>query len=390
MTTVFRKPGRYNPGDKKLVPHEGRLDKVEFTRHKLSGRERPGKDKTVVISCFSEFGCETLAAMYCIPAIKKRHPDSYFIASGWHGREYLYRHLVDEFWELGENAQWLRDYCVAFHHKSKNLANVTKALANEGTLIDSEYLGRLAVGNLCNHCGYCWGQIEDVICCPNCTSKDLHLSLFGNLKHSFERATRIPDPSPQMMERARARLPANSVGVTARGRVTYGRNLPPEYYVGVVARLRARGYEPVWLGEKQNAQPCPVPDVLDMTQRPESRDLELTLAMVKQMRFTVQYWTASTRLAGMMGTPYLIFESPDQLFGGGQEAYRMTLCTFGNRKVVLCNYANVMEDQPRALDLLDQSVTQMEAGDWSDVIGIVEDPDKVAEQRAKNLKRLKV
>jgi len=386
--TVFKKVGRYNPGDRKLVPHEERVAKIGFTQHKFTDKTRPGKDKTVVISCFSEFGCETMSVLYCIPWLKKRYPDAYFIAAGWFGREYLYRHLVDEFWELNEESMWLRDYTVAFHHTSKNLANLEKALANEGQVVGSEYLGRLAVGNMCHHCGYFWGQIEDVICCPNCTSKDLHLSLFGNLKYWRERATRVPDPSPAKMEAARQMLPANAVGVTARGRVTYGRNLPPEYYVKLIGRLRAKGYEPVWLGEKQNAQKCPLPDVLDMTQRSESRDLELTLALVKQMKFTVQYWTASTRLAGMMGTPYLIFESPDQLFGLGQESYRMALCTFGKRKIALCNYSNVMENQDRALDLFSQCVTQMEKDDWRDVIGIVQDPEKVVELRKNNLKRL--
>ena len=59
---------------------------------------------------------------------------------------------------------------------------------------------------------------------------------------------------------------------------------------------------------------------------PNARDLEQTLAIVCGCEFPVQFWTASTRLAGVMGVPYLLFESPDQIWGQGQEGYRRNLC----------------------------------------------------------------
>jgi hypothetical protein len=37
------------------------------------------------------------------------------------------------------------------------------------------------------------------------------------------------------------------------------------------------------------------------------------------LQFTIQFWTASTRLASMMGVPWILFESPDQIAGNGQE-----------------------------------------------------------------------
>lgn len=389
--TVFKKIGRINPGDKKLLPHEERVAAIKFTPFKFTARPKPDPSKTLIVSCLSEFGCETLGALYCIPEIKRQHPDAYVIIAGWYGREYLYRHLADEFWELSEESQWLREYALAFHNNSKNLARLEKQLGQHGTVVPSEHVGRLAVGNLCRHCKHFWGQIDGVICCPRCVSTDIQKSLFGAMKYWYPRATRIPDPSPEKMAQAEALLPPRAVGVTARNRTTYGRNLPADYYVRLVALLRAKGYEPVWIGEKQSTLECPVPDVLDMTRRPECRDLELTFAMTKRMAFTVQYWTASTRLAGMMGTPYLIFESPEQVFGPhGQEAYRMSLCTFGPRKLALCNYKNVMDAQDRALDLLGRCIDQMEKGDWSDVIGVVEDPQYVIDQRAGALHRMEV
>ena len=65
-------------------------------------------------------------------------------------------------------------------------------------------------------------------------------------------------------------------------------------------------YNPIWLGEKQSTLACPVSDVVDMTRKPEARDLELTLAIVSQLEFTIQFWTASTRLSALVGTPYLV------------------------------------------------------------------------------------
>ena len=82
---------------------EKRLGEVTFKVHKLNHRPRPKKrDRIKIVSCFSEFGCETVGVLYCIPRLLRRFPGCYVIAMGWYGREYLYRHLVDEFWELDE------------------------------------------------------------------------------------------------------------------------------------------------------------------------------------------------------------------------------------------------------------------------------------------------
>ncbi len=89
-----------------------------------------------------------------------------------------------------------------------------------------------------------------------------------------------------------------------------------------------------------------------------------------------------------MGTPYLVFESPDQLFGAGQEAYRLSLCTRGKSKLVLSHYLNVYNDNEGALKLAEKSINEMREGNWQDVIGMVDKPETVSSVRSKNLRRL--
>jgi hypothetical protein len=200
----------------------------------------------------------------------------------------------------------------------------------------------------------------------------------------------IPPPSREKTELAAKLLGRNPVGVTARNRQAYGRNLQPEFYVKLVQRLQEMDFSPIWIGEKQSTLACPVPGVIDLTRRPEGSDLEFTLALVSQLRFTVQFWTASTRLAGVMGVPYLIFESPDQVFGNGQESYRMALCTLGQKKLALCHYLNVYNDHDQALELISRCINEMNSNNWEDVIGMVDEPMVVAGMREQNLHRFNV
>jgi len=120
----------------------------------------------------------------------------------------------------------------------------------------------------------------------------------------------------------------------------------------------------------------------------ESRDLEMTLAIVKQLEFTVQFWTASTRLAGMMGVPYLLFESPDQIWGRGQEGYRRNLCDFGPRKLSVNHFWSVYEDNDGALEVVKECVNEMEEGNYEDHIGLVENRMVVEEMKKGNDNRI--
>jgi len=369
--------------------NEEKLVDVKFNVHKFTDKDKPSDSKKIIlVSCFSEFGCEVMGAMYCIPRIKQRNPDAYIIVMGWYGRSYLYKHLADEFWEAQEEFQWLRDYALAFHNNSKNLQNIEKKVSQFGQVFTADQMGRLAVGNTCRRCNHFWGQVDNVVQCPTCNSLDIEKGLFADVKYWKKHAVRIPTPCTEKMEEAKKFLGPNPVAITARNRVTYGRNLQPEFYKKLIAKLELMGYTPIWVGERQTTLECPSQRIVDMTRKPEARDLELTLAIVSQCKFTVQFWTASTRLAAIMGIPYLIFESPDQLFGNGQEGYRLGLCTMGPKKIAICHYLDVLHHNDKAIDLVELCVKQMQNNDWEDVIGMVDEPTSVSGMRMQNLHRL--
>lgn len=366
---------------------------IQFNVHKFTQKDKPDDPKKVlIICCFSEFGCEVIGSMYCVPRILRDNPHDYAIVIGWYGRAYLYKHLVDEFWEIKEEFQFLRDKAMAFHHVSKNLSKIEKQAEQFGQVISSDKLGRLAVGNTCKRCKHFWGQVDAVFRCPQCSSSDVNKSLFSDIKYWKTRAVPIPKPSTEKLEQADKYLTRTRewkpIGIIARNRTTYGRNLPPEFYVKLINKLERMYYKPIWMGEKQSTLECPVPGIVDFSRMPESQDLELTLAIISKLEFTLQFWTASTRLSAIMGTPYLIFESPDQLFGQGQEAYRLGLTTTGKKKLVLCHFLNVSNNHDDAIKLIDKCVNEMEANNWNDVIGMVDEPDVVRLLRDQNIHRL--
>lgn len=367
-----------NPGDKSPVEREERSEEVTFKVHKFSARPRPSdKSRINLICCFSEFGCETLGVVYCIPRIIRDRPSDYRIAVGWSGREYLYRHLVDEFWEMRPEHMWLREYARAFHHESKNLANTEEALKSYGRVVPSAYLGRVAISAKCFDCRLFYNTVYehgryDGDKCLRCGSRNIVPPILGSVAYWKPKAVRLPRPSEEKVASVSKHLSGRPVGVFARARRCYGRNLQPEFYVGLVSLLRRRGYEPIWLGEKVSTLACPVSDVVDFSRMDESLDLESTLAIVSQCEFTVQFWTASSRLAGLMGVPYLLFESPDQIWGSGQEGIRRNLCDFGPRKLSINHYLNVYGDNAGGLNVVDECLSQMESGDWGDHMGLVD------------------
>lgn len=369
----------YNPGDKKSIQAEEPLEDVKFNIFKFNNRPKPQDGRRIIIiTNFSEFGCESIALMYCIPRILKKFPGCYFIAAGWYGREYLYRHLVDEYWEIKEEHQWLREYSMAFTHKSKNLARIEKGLSEHGQVLSGSYFGHICLGNTCLHCRHFWENQQYVDRCTKCGSVDVDRALFGDIPFHKKQAVHIPFPDNTAMEKADqllGKVEKPLVGIFARGRQCYGRNLPLEFYKKLVDRLDE--YQIVWLGEKQSTIAAPE-GILDFSRMPESRNLELTLAILSRCEFTIQFWTASTRLAAMVGTPWMLFESPDQIVGKGQEGMRIALTTDEDKKkLILSHYLNVLNDHDKAISLVERGIEEMKAGNWSDIVGMVEDHDAV-------------
>jgi len=350
------------------------LPNVSFTINKFNNRPKPvNRTRILIISCFSEFGCETVGITYCIPRLLKRFPGLYIVAMGWHGRTYLYQHLVDEYWELGEEYMYLRNRTFAFHHRSTNLKNIEEQAAIHGTVIPSSTLGKYAVGNICKTCGYFWNEWRHATeRCPKCQSTIIINSLFGKAEEYKKTAVRVPRPSAEKLSWASTLTTKPTVGVFARGRKTYGRNLDLDFYKRLLRQLQAQGYNPIWLGEKQSTLACPLDDVYDFSRSPDSRDLEKTLAIVCNCEFTIQFWTASSRLSGLMGVPFILFESPEQIYCSGQQAgqegRRLELTSFGKRKLVIAHYLKSLKDPDRLLTYVDQAIEELNVNNCSDLI----------------------
>jgi hypothetical protein len=373
------KTAKRNPGDNKGFIPEDKIEDIGFNVFKLSDRPRPNEtSQRIVICSFSEFGCETVSALYCIPRIIMDHPTKYRIVVGWNGREYLYRHLADEFWEVKPEHMWLREYSRAFHHESRNLFRLESELSSFGKVVPSAYMGHVAISAKCFNCRLFWNTVYldglyDKKVCPQCGGRNVLWPILGEVPYWKQKAVRIPPPSADKLKDTGKYLGKNPVGIFARARKCYGRNLQPEFYIGLIRLLREMGFDPIWLGENVSTMPCPVDDVVDFSRMEEAKDLESTFAIIKQCRFTVQFWTASSRLAGLMGVPYLLFESPDQIWGRGQEGIRRNLCDFGPRKLSINHYLNVYHDNARGLEIVRKCLEEMLAGDYGDHLGLVDE-----------------
>jgi hypothetical protein len=322
--------------------------------------------------------------------MNSQYQGKYSIVMGWVGRSYLYKHLVDEFWEIDEQHQWLRDYCRAFHHASLNLKRVEREAAKLGKVIDVHAYGMLCLQPKVTSCacGGTYDELGEHQVCNRCSKYIAPVGLYHRIAETKKKAVWTPPPSPDKINSIKKYIKNNSVGITARSRTCYGRNLPAEFYVKLIELLESIGYNPVWIGEKETTIPCPVSHVVDFSRTEDAYDLEKTLALVSQLRFTIQFWTASTRLAGLVGTPYILFESPDQIYGAGQEGYRMNLCTKGEKKLVLAHYLSVMENPRLALDTVRQAVLEVEEGNYSDMIGLVENKEYTSIVQKGNQKRI--
>lgn len=373
-------------GNGKLIK-EDLLNEVKFYRHKFNNRPIPqDKKKILIITCFTEFGCESLGLMYCIPKAIAHNPGAYVICAGWWGRSYLYKHLADEFWEVEESAMFMRDYANAFINTSRNVRKIEKLLANYGSVFHGEKMGHFCVANRCNICKKIWNSDEFQECCESCYSANIERAIFANIRYSKKFAVQVPRPSLKALESVKKYIKPKSVGIFARNRKLYGRNLNSSFYVMLIRQLQDKGYNPIWLGEKQSILPCPVEDILDFSSLPEARNLELTLALIANMEFTIQFWTASTRLSSMVGTPWILFETPDQIVGAGQEGKRIALTTDENKKkLILSHYFNVVEKPEEAYILIDKAIEEMKNDNWDDIVGLVEHPEVIKESLKKQL-----
>lgn len=315
------------------------IENIKFNIIKFNNRQKPeNKNNVIIFSCFSEFGTEILGTLYCIPRILGGFPGKYSIAVGWQGRSFLYKNLVDEFWEIPEEHMWLRKYSNAFHNNSINLHNIDKSLVKEGRLITYNELSYEVMNPKVEKCT-CGGDCKDNLCII-CKKWYGRIGVFFSNKEE----ARYPKISWEKIKKWKYKLPQNSVGIIARNRTTHGRNLPIYYYEWLIDFLKSENFNPVWLGEKVSSYSCPDPNIFDYSSLPEANNLEDTLAVMTQLKFTFQCFTASTRLAGLVGCPFILFESPDQIYGDlGHEGKRLYYCSKSKYKLVITNYNDLLD-----------------------------------------------
>jgi len=87
----------------------------------------------------------------------------------------------------------------------------------------------------------------------------------------------------------------------------------------------------------------------------------------------------------LMGVPFLLFESPEQIcvslsgLMGAQEGKRLELTSFGPKKVVLAHYTSVLQQQDEALKIVDRAISEMNEGNYDEMLGMVEDQQFAAQ-----------
>jgi hypothetical protein len=372
---IFLNVGYDNLDGKEFV-QEQKLKNIEFYRNVYNQYK---KNKTIFIIALVEFGCEWLIPHYLLPKIAKRNKDKNIVVVGWYGREFLYKHLVDEFWELSENCMGLRETVRALHHHSKTIKKLELYLKNFGEVLPSHFLGNMLMESRCLECGKAFGSRDSRQVCPVCLKDNIRRSFFSAPEKNKRHFLPLPKPSIASLEWAEKNKLPRMVGIFARSRKSYGRNLSQDFYVQLIHDLKEKGFNPVWMGEKQSVHKCPVDDILDLTLMPESRNLENVIAFLKHFEFTIQFWTASTRLSMAANCPYLLVESPDQLYGAGQEGLRLRLLNVANtkQKIVLCNYKKVCENIAEFNSIIHEATNELLRSDTSIKIGLVDDADYV-------------
>lgn len=326
--------------------------------YKFNNRPQPDKKDIVIIPIFSEFGSEVIGSTYALPLlIKRKLLGKYLVVLGWFGRKFLYQNLVDEFWELSlEQTKNLRHYSKAFHHDSRELFALEKKLSHEFTVIPINQITQILVFPKLITCQKCKNNsVIDVVesqICGKCGAIFESIGLYFKLNEAKKYA-KFPNIKDKNIS-----IPPNSVGIFARNRKTWGRNLPKEFYQRLIFMLKDIGKNIVWLGESASSINLPVNEkylnCLDW-------DLEDSLGVIKQLDYTVQFWTASTRLAALSKTKFFLVESPDQIWGNGQEGIRLRLMSDDkDYKVLFANFHPANDNQTEFLRHIEKCLFTMD------------------------------
>jgi len=332
-----------------IKKNEPILDQIIFDRHIFNiNTDKP----VVLLSCLVEFGCESLLPHYFLPEFLHKTKNHHKVAVGWRGRKLFYKNF-DEFWEIDDQFMFLRDYCLAFTNVSKNIKNLENSLKQYGQVIPAQLLGNTFHEKKCNGCGAIILPISPNLICTKCKGTDFAPSLLEDPVNGKKRYKKMDLDLSKYDSYLNSIFNNKTIGVFARNRTTYGRNLPESFYIEFIKILRQKNYDVIWLGEEQSTLKCPLNDIYDVTKSEFKDDLEFCLALVGRCVGTFQAWTASTRFSQIMNVPFCLIESPDQLQGRGHEGKRLELLTQEKDKckIIISNYLNSKNNLDKLLEI---------------------------------------
>lgn len=333
------------------------------------------------LSCLVEFGCESLLPHFYLPYFAKKYHKFNKIILGWPGREVFYKDYADQFWAIDDRHLELRNYTKAFTGMSKNISLIEKGMRRYGAVFSSKNLNNFFCEGVCRNCQTSFISFNRKFQCDACKSIDIVNSILGDT--NFHKQKYIPlklnfENYKDLLNKVFKRKKV--IGIFARNRVTYGRNLPAIFYKKLCKNLENKGYKIIWLGEKVSTLPCVSKKYFDFTTSEYADDLNACLALVSKCAGTFQAWTASTRLSQITNTPFCLVESFDQLFGSGQEGKRLNLLTrdMKNKKIIISNFNDSMEKLDSFADLCAEKMDDLVVrGDSTDCVGAVHNVESV-------------
>jgi len=333
------------------------------------------KKENVFLSTLVEFGCESLLPHFYLPYYASKNKDFHKIVIGWPGRSLFYEHYADEFWSIDPKYSYLRAYTKAFSGMSKNIKAIEASLKLFGHVVPSANLNKYFCEGVCKNCKKSFINVKKIVECEHCGSTEVINSILADTDYHKLRYRSLYVNFGKYSDLLKDVCKSKNIAVFARNRVTYGRNLPADFYLNFCSKLENKGYNIFWLGEKVSALPCPSKSYFDFTKSEFADDIHACLALVSQCKGTFQAWTASTRFAQAVNIPYVLVESFDQIFGFGQEGKRIKLLTpdMKTKKIIFSNYKTVIKDLNYFADLcFEHFIDFIENKNYIDVVGAME------------------
>jgi hypothetical protein len=114
----------------------------------------------------------------------------------------------------------------------------------------------------------------------------------------------------------------------------------------------------------------------DFSKTKEAKNLDFTLEILSKVKFSIQFWTASTRLAAITKTPFILVESPHQVGYYVQELQRIALTSdFDKKKIIICHYLDFLNNQEKGIELILKAINETKQNNWDHMIEMVENKE---------------